>query len=45
MPGHGSNYPSGKEKAYTPPRIHLKLPSAELSEKPIPMRWQEENSR
>jgi hypothetical protein len=45
MPGYGSNHPSRKEKAYTPPGIHLKPPSAELSEKLIPRRWQEENLR
>jgi hypothetical protein len=45
MPGHGSNYPSRKEKAYIPPGTNLKPPSAELSDKLIPRRWQEENSR
>jgi hypothetical protein len=42
---HGLNHLLGKEKAYTIPRIHLKPLSAELSEKLIPRRWQEENSR
>jgi hypothetical protein len=45
MPRHGSNHPSRKENAYTPPGTHLKPPSAELLEKLIPRRWQEENSR
>jgi hypothetical protein len=45
MPGHRSNHPSRKEKVYTPRGTYLKPPSAELSEKPILRRWQEENSR
>jgi hypothetical protein len=45
MPRYGSNYPSRKEKAYTLSGTYLKLLSVELLEKPIPSRWQEENSR
>jgi hypothetical protein len=45
IPGHGLNHLLRKEKAYTLPGTHLKPPSAELSEKLIPRRWQEENSR